>query len=168
MIVCLSERKTIFIKIQRTSGAYTMGERKKFTRREKLMLSVIVVLSICLAWVYSENNRQAVFFFGQESTSSIDAETDFFENKQEVERASQTASAAESPSEATQQNSTETGSTDESKQNQTVKLSESSIVYITPTGERLHSLKTCAGKNAIEAVYSDVKRDYSPCGRCCG
>ena len=50
-----------------------------------------------------------------------------------------------------------------------VKLNSSDgrVVYVTPTGDRYHFSKDCAGESAIETTYWDaVANDYSPCGKC--
>ena len=39
-------------------------------------------------------------------------------------------------------------------------------VYITPNGKCYHYDKQCAGKNAIEKNFDDVKNSYKPCGTC--
>lgn len=39
-------------------------------------------------------------------------------------------------------------------------------VYITPTGEKYHYSKSCAGKNAIEKDLNDVQGIYDPCKKC--
>lgn len=42
------------------------------------------------------------------------------------------------------------------------------IVYITPSGEKYHYNKSCAGKNAMERDLDDVKGAYNPCKKCVG
>lgn len=42
------------------------------------------------------------------------------------------------------------------------------IVYITPSGEKYHYSKSCAGKNAMERDLDDVKGAYGPCKKCVG
>lgn len=44
--------------------------------------------------------------------------------------------------------------------------SNSKIVYVTPTGEKYHFSKSCAGKNAMERELDDVKDIYDPCKKC--
>lgn len=39
-------------------------------------------------------------------------------------------------------------------------------VYITPTGEKYHYSKSCAGKNAKERDLEDVRGSYEPCKKC--
>lgn len=46
------------------------------------------------------------------------------------------------------------------------KKSHSRTVYITPTGEKYHFSKSCAGKNAMERELDDVKDIYEPCKKC--
>lgn len=41
-------------------------------------------------------------------------------------------------------------------------------VYITPSGEKYHYSKSCAGKNAMERDFDDVKGVYDPCKKCVG
>lgn len=43
---------------------------------------------------------------------------------------------------------------------------KSRTVYITPTGEKYHYSKSCAGKNAIESTLNEVKDRYDPCKKC--
>lgn len=42
----------------------------------------------------------------------------------------------------------------------------SRTVYITPTGEKYHYSKSCAGENAIETTLNEVKDRYDPCKKC--
>lgn len=39
-------------------------------------------------------------------------------------------------------------------------------VYVTPSGEKYHFDKECAGKNAIARDFNDVKDSYGACGTC--
>lgn len=41
------------------------------------------------------------------------------------------------------------------------------VVYVTPTGEKYHFSKSCAGENAIATTFWDVRQyEYEPCGKC--
>ena len=40
------------------------------------------------------------------------------------------------------------------------------IVYDTPTGKKYHFSKKCAGKNAIEVLYDEIKHQKEPCKKC--
>ncbi len=40
------------------------------------------------------------------------------------------------------------------------------IVYDTPTGKKYHFSKKCAGKNAIEVLYDEIKNQKEPCKNC--
>lgn len=40
------------------------------------------------------------------------------------------------------------------------------IVYITPYGKKYHYSASCAGGNAMERDYDDVKNAYDPCKKC--
>lgn len=42
----------------------------------------------------------------------------------------------------------------------------SRTVYTTPTGEKYHFSKSCAGKNARERTLNEVKDTYDPCKKC--
>lgn len=42
----------------------------------------------------------------------------------------------------------------------------SRTVYTTPTGEKYHFSKSCAGKNAIEHTLNEVKDTHEPCKKC--
>ena len=44
---------------------------------------------------------------------------------------------------------------------------EGQVVYVTPTGEKYHFSKECAGENAQKTTYKDVLAyEYQPCGKC--
>ena len=40
------------------------------------------------------------------------------------------------------------------------------IAYDTPTGKKYHLSKECAGKNAIEVLYDEIKTRKEPCKTC--
>ncbi len=42
------------------------------------------------------------------------------------------------------------------------------IVYVAPKGKKYHYSKSCAGKNAMERDFDDVKGTYDPCKKCVG
>lgn len=48
----------------------------------------------------------------------------------------------------------------------TTKQKSSITVYTTPTGEKYHYSKSCAGENAIEHDLDDVQNSYKPCKKC--
>lgn len=55
----------------------------------------------------------------------------------------------------------------QSKPTQTITNEKNDItVYITPKGKRFHLKSTCAGKNAIKSLLSEIKSDYTPCKKC--
>jgi len=40
------------------------------------------------------------------------------------------------------------------------------LVYYTPTGEKYHFSKSCAGDNAMETTLNDAEGFLDPCGKC--
>ncbi|MBR5544106.1 MAG: zinc ribbon domain-containing protein [Clostridia bacterium] len=55
---------------------------------------------------------------------------------------------------------------EETTEEETTKKKNGKTVYTTPTGEKYHYSKSCAGKNAIDRDYYDVVDVYDPCKKC--
>lgn len=64
----------------------------------------------------------------------------------------------------TTQNDTDNSTYEE----ETTKKKSGKIVYVTPSGEKYHYSKSCAGKNAMERDLDDIKGIYDPCKKCAG
>ena len=48
----------------------------------------------------------------------------------------------------------------------TDKMTVDRVIYITPTGKKYHFSKACAGKNATEISFEEIKDLRDPCKKC--
>ncbi len=71
----------------------------------------------------------------------------------------------EDETETTETTTRETTTEETTTEEETTK-DTSRTVYITPTGEKYHYSKSCAGDNAIETSLDEVKDTYQPCKKC--
>lgn len=71
----------------------------------------------------------------------------------------------ETTTEPTTETTTEETTTEAATEEETTK-DNSRTVYVTPSGEKYHFSKECAGKNAMERTLNEVKGTYDPCKKC--
>ena len=88
-------------------------------------------------------------------------------NEINIEVIGETETTEETTTETTtQETTTERETTTRETTTEETTKDNSRTVYTTPTGEKYHFSKSCAGKNAIEHTLNEVKDTYEPCKKC--
>lgn len=137
-------------------GIYWMWAKTKWNKKLKIALSIIIPIAAVAVFIAPFNSDSSSVPESAETITTVESTTQV---------TTTTEAATETTTETTTEATTEATTEETTKYITTTQQSER-IVYITPTGSKWHSDKSCAGKNAIEQKYDDVKNSYGPCKKC--
>lgn len=132
-------------------GLYLMWAKTGWNKTVKIIISVIIALLAIISLMTPGNGENT-----NNDTVAVGVTTQTTTEPKSTTTATTTTEATTTTTETT---------TKETTTEQTTK-DNSRTVYITPTGEKYHYSKACAGKNAIESTYNKVKDIYEPCKKC--
>lgn len=142
-------------------GLYLMWAKTGWNKTVKIIISVIFALLIIIGLMTpgdSGNTNNETIAVGVTTQTTTEPET--------TETTATTATTTTTTETTTTTTTTTTGTTTKETTTEQTTKDNSRTVYITPTGEKYHYSKACAGKNAMERTYNEVKDRYDPCKKC--
>lgn len=148
-------------------GLYLLWTKVEWNKTVKIFATIlipIIAITISVLPLTANDNTQ------EEQTPVVEtiSEISTTEAPTTTEPTTQETTTEQTTVSTTKQQTTTTtkATTTTQKETTTQKQSSGRIVYTTPTGEKYHYDKNCAGKNAIEKDINDVKGIYEPCKKC--
>lgn len=148
-------------------GLFYLWTKVEWNKTVKIFATIlipIIAITISVLPLTANDNTQ------EEQTPAVEtiSEISTTEAPTTTEPTTQETTTEQTTVSTTKQQTTTTtnATTTTQKETTTQKQSSGRIVYTTPTGEKYHYDKNCAGKNAIEKDINDVKGIYEPCKKC--
>lgn len=145
-------------------GIFIMWKKTTWKKPVKILLTVlvpIIAISISVQPVSTSSSSPS------QETSNVTTTARVSTTNQIISTQPTTQITTETTTVTTTQETTTEQQTESTTEETTTKQQKSGkTVYVTPHGEKWHKSKACAGKNAIEKDYNDVKNSYDPCKKC--
>ena len=144
-------------------GIFIMWKKTTWKKPVKILLTVlvpIIAISISIQPVSTISSSPS------QEISNVTT-TQVSTTKQIISTQPTTQITTETTNVTTTQETTTEQQTESTTEETTTKQQKSGkTVYVTPNGKKWHKSKACAGKNAIEKDYNDIKNSYDPCKKC--